>query len=278
MSYDTSVNREVCWRYLASHWEDTLKNMRFMVSAPNAFKEDPCDCVCEVDGVLPEDVWQRYRKTHNWRDEARRLNIPEDELGALLNSKLLNRDFLSRVIREKISDRSAMSEKYRILCTSNSCASLRTEMHMWEKYAGKFSGVRIGLMFEQGMDLNGAIRVQEVSYCDDGPVWNLSDMTEFPPNGEFLIPTIMTKREEYSVEQEYRLLIMDSRCDHEKGRSFWHCRPEFIRVLDLGPLFERSRILELAKLARSACPHIVVRKAEFSEDGKEINYQKVEYA
>ena len=222
-----------CYRYLSSHWNDTLLKKRFLVSQPSRFN-DKLDCAFKVVGALRQDVLDRYNTEFNWDDEACRHGLPLESVVYSKAAKGLDQNEICRLVFD--DTRMAMDYNFRFLCLSKATAGDETANHMWKKYANGGEGVRIGLFLN--LQERDDSPVKHVQYKDEPNVLDLSTLSKFPPTVGDVLKFICTKTKEWSIEAELRMIRQlgkwkDDDCDG-KRLSFWEFPPQLVARIDLG--------------------------------------------
>lgn len=265
----------ILYRYLGSHWMDTLRDGRLKVSRPQEFN-DPYDClgVC-VGQYSISTVKQHFLNPQssvyaltNCLANGRNLTI--DEAADIL-SKTHVRE-LSDQMAKMITDRDSISAIKFILCFSGAPENDSSHSLMWSHYANKCNGVRLGFDFggpEFEMYLNA------VRYSCERATLNLSLIKDFEHDNEYFRfeeDKFLTKSIEWAYEREYRMMIDDKHSETESKEDgslirFWRFKPEYLRTIDLGFGIQKGEEEEIISIVAESYSHVKVRRLFLSNQG-----------
>ena len=160
----------IFYRYLGSHWMDTLRDGRLKVSRLQEFN-DPYDCLGVCVGQYPISTVKQhflnqssivYETTVN---TAKNLNKTIDVAAVMLAKEHVRG--MSNQMAKMITDRDSVSAIKFILCFSGAQENDSSHSLMWSHYANKCNGVRPGFDFggpEFEMYLN-AVRYSFFNVC-----------------------------------------------------------------------------------------------------------------
>ena len=136
----------IVFRYLASHWYESLRDACFLASPPNKFN-DFFDCASGTEGDVPEEEIKRYFSERDgfgvFMRIAQREGVSLDLVAQVLNSPKFNINSLDldNRIRLLLASRASFSKIYRIVCFSalpnNPIERIANERRMWKRYADK---------------------------------------------------------------------------------------------------------------------------------------------
>ena len=140
----------IIYRYLGSHWYETLRDAEFLASSPNKFN-DLFDCSALATGSVPDGEVEKYLTEHDWISVFSKISREKgfpivDTTLNILNSGYINRDTLNidERLKNSLKNRTPLSKAWRIVCFSesptNSAERLRTEKRMWNRYSDKNRG------------------------------------------------------------------------------------------------------------------------------------------
>lgn len=173
----------IIYRYLSSHWYETLRDAEFLASPPNKFN-DCLDCAGVTVGEFPREVVSEYFMQNDWFGVFSRIaqncGVSMDAVTEALNSKQFNVETLdlSRRVSSLLINRESLSKVWRIVCFSrpseNQIDNKDTERRMWKRYANKSRGVRIGVDFSDLTRPKDEYLIHDVLYSDAPAIIDLS--------------------------------------------------------------------------------------------------------
>lgn len=225
----------IFYRYLSSHSIETLKNCWFKVARPSKYwgdwsstaASDPLECKPQIlmDGQSP--FLDRFGGDHK---------TFADNFNKVFNAP------------------KTMDSMVRILCLSDPLRHPGSDLHMWYRYAGKFSGVRIGIKLsvdEEGVcNLCRRFRGEYVEYAKLHNIIRASDIVTQDELSERCFNVIFKKDIKFKLESEYRLLTVHGYCKTNKGLDFLPLDNDMIVSVDIGfkmSRAEKTRLLRLCK-------------------------------
>lgn len=265
----------ILYRYLASHWMDTLRDGRLKVAHPQEFN-DPYDCLGVCVGQYPiSTVKQHFLDQHSpvymtTVATAKELNVKiEDAANILARANVRG---MSDNMARMITDRDGVNAFRFILCFSGAQENDSSHSLMWSHYANKCNGVRLGFDFggpEFEMYLNA------VRYSCERATLNLSLIKDFEHDHEYLRfneENFLMKSIEWSYEREYRMMIDDRHSEvvmdkNGKEIHFWRFKPEYLRLVDLGFGIGKEEEKQILELVSSNYPQVKVRRIQMCSQG-----------
>lgn len=219
-----------CYRYLSSHWYESLRDAEFMVSSPSVFN-DIDDCRCLVKNAVSEEV-ARMLNSYDWIAAAKRHRMPLSAVAHMRGLRFNSVD-LTRMCQSGFEKaRAIIDYNVRILCLSMAAAGYRTESHMWRKYANDGRGTRIGLSIDISERSDSPMK--KVVYSDEEKVLDLALLDHFPITIGEVLPIVRTKSSGWSIESEVRMIRRIGSWQDHGGRSYWHFKRPVVRRVDIG--------------------------------------------
>lgn len=244
----------ILYRYLNSHWLDTLRDSRFMISKPSRFRNelgsmsDKEDVMPHLEGDIPPKVMQR--------------SFPFKAIRPVEWSKAFSCLFNTVLSRDETFDRFL-----RVLCFSDAHNHPMTDRYMWKSYAGNFSGVRLGMNFE--LTANeikvGDNRMKAVSYKDNPGEIQANKICAMEDIFDMVWEILATKNCKYDIEREWRLLALTGNCVFEQELWFLSFDKRSVSSVDIGCKMDMNDQISLLEIIRENYPHIEVSEAW--EDG-----------
>ena len=274
-----------CYRYLGSHWMDSLQNMELKLSTVSDFN-DAFDGRGACTNVLRRELIVKHAK----EIVSAQFNYPAHVIDKIVQE--LDPDDLVRTYSQGFAKaflERQMSKDWRIACFAKPETS-NADALMWSHYANHWKGVRLGyrLLF----DLHKEIDFKEmttpfildyVRYTDMRPVLDLSEIESFE-NDPVLIAyghkVITTKSSEWSYESEWRLLVDTPKatvkyvCDTPV--FFWRFHPLLLRTIDIGPDVPDKARQELVDFVSYISPyyrHVTINQVELSTNTYSHEYK-----
>ena len=242
----------VFYRYMAGHVLETLSNCWFMVSRPSKYRkswsasapDDGTECMPQIDMV------EQFPWLANYKVEP---SVFRENFNAVF------------------ANPKTMDSMIRILCLSDPARRSDTDLYMWDKYAGSFSGARIGIQLSVDENTEYAaykeFRGEYVKYENRQNIINTSNIKTREDLTNQCFNIIYKKNTSYIKESEFRLL---TDCRHlrqrkgHKGIDFLRLQNGMIVSVDVGYKMPRRDVVALFKLCkrnynihnfREAMPH-----------------------
>ena len=272
MSEDKQIN-PIIYRYLGSHWYETLRDAEFLASSPTRFN-DLLDCAASTTGHVPEAEIDKYLKEHDWfrvfHEIAQEKGLPVvDTILNVLNSGYINKENLrmDERLKDSLRSREPLSRAWRIVCFSmlpeDSVERRITERRMWKRYANKDRGVRIGFDFSRcTCDPQSGI-LRRVVYQDHEAIVDLSKASLEPRIILDYARIVLIKRRLWESEHEVRLITTPNCCivrqnkDSDNELCFWKFNREIVREVCLGLRFPQNQVRGLIKMIKNHYPNDV---------------------
>lgn len=265
----------VLYRYLASHWTETLRDGRLKVARPQEFN-DPYDCLGVCVGQYPiSTVKQHFLDQHSpvyatTVATAKEWNLTIEDAATMLARA--NVRGMSDNMAKMITDRDSVNAIQFILCFSGAQENDSSHSLMWSHYANKCNGVRFGFDFggpEFEMYLNA------VRYSTERATLNLSLIKDLQDDHEYLRfneDSFLMKSIEWAYEREYRMMIDDKHSEEGKDKDgnlirFWRFKPEYLRTVDLGFGIRKEEESEIIDIVAKSYRHVKVRRLLMSQQG-----------
>lgn len=190
-------------RFEKEYIEDLILNSRIKFSNPRDFN-DPWDCRPSFSKTSLDDP-EIYKAQVDYAIDIQRrlLKTPEHELAMQAAKLLSNREYMEASLDEctlALSD--TIEENYRVYCLS----SKPDNFLMWAHYTNSHKGICFG--FKTRSDsFCGAM---EVNYSKMYPQIAFNEGDECG----FLRGTLLTKAEDWSYEDEYRLIAKEKNSEN----------------------------------------------------------------
>jgi hypothetical protein len=277
------------FRYLASHWIDTLRDCRFKLAKPSELN-DPFDCAGAFTGKLPKKVRKdkaaKYLESP-FNDIPKNLKRGErrkEERRQMKEIESCYSDRYSTLASEIFQSKRAVDQIIRMLCASltgihsagESPDNSPPEILMWSHYANSHKGLRIGIdtsVLPSELNVKGCL----VKYSSERPVYDLSQGEDYAST-PFALDLIRRKALSWSYEKELRLIIQPSNCLLDKAAdgkpaSFLPFSKEFIWRIDFGIFMPKEQQQECIKLLSQDYPNVAVYKACFHKTQYRIEYE-----
>ena len=281
----------IVYRYLASHWYESLRDACFLASPPNKFN-DSFDCAAEAVGAMPEDVVKHYFDERDWftvfMKVAQQKGFSIETVTQALNSPKFNIDTLDidRRIRSLLSSRVSISEVYRIVCFSalpnDSIEKNATERRMWKRYAGKDKGVRIGVDFSYCTEATDCEVIRPVFYSDEPVKVDFSRFRTTMVPSEEICRIVFTKDKKiWGRECEVRLITSRRFCTIKKDKQnghelcFWKFNREMVRQIFLGARYPQNQFNGLKKMLDKFYPWIEVYSTSLLQQEQRYQYKRI---
>ena len=234
--------KKVLYRYLRSHWMETLRNCEFMVSRPSKFRKmesdnsDPLDCLPQLNGVVSRNILERGLPQ----------NLDKNQVSPCFPEKFTANfnDFFRKD--------EAMDSVLRVLCLSDASDN-NTDMHMWKNYANDFAGVRIGIGLNLGDELEtnfGGYMGRWVEYCDNPNLIIAKTLSHPRELSDWNWDIIFKKAKKFAVEKEYRIVTASNLWVSRAGGEYVRLLNENIISVDVGclvPLKERKKLMKFCR-------------------------------
>ncbi len=248
----------IIYRYLSSHWYETLRDAEFLASSPNKFN-DCLDCAGVAVGEFPREVVSEYFTQHDWFGAFSRIaqnsGASMDVVTEALNSNHFNVDTLnlSRRVSSLLTNRESLSKVWRIVCFSrpseNQCENRNTERRMWKRYADKNRGVRIGVDFSYLTRPKDEYLIHDVFYSDAPAIIDLSESSTTSLSHLDFLRIMFTKiRSIWGRENEVRLVTSPRFCSVRNSMCFWKFNREIVRQVYLGYRFPTKQLNGLLRM------------------------------
>lgn len=281
----------IVYRYLASHWYESLRDACFLASPPNKFN-DSLDCAADTVGKMPEDVVKHYFNERDWvgvfMGIAQREGLSLEAVTQALNSPQFNIDTLdiNRRASGLLSSRVSLSKVYRIVCFSalpyDSIEKSATERRMWKRYAGKDKGVRIGVDFSYSTRAPESEVIQPVFYSDEPVKVDFSCFNTTMIPSEEIHRIVFTKDKKlWGRECEVRLITSRRFCTIKKDKQnghelcFWKFNREIVRQIFLGARYPQNQFNGLKKMLDKFYPWIEVYSTSFLQQEQRYQYKRI---
>ncbi len=232
----------VFYRYLCSHWVETLRNCEFMASKPSKFRNielanpDPLDCLPQLDGVVPRNILEKGLPP-NLEKRNGPPSFPENFTAAY---------------NDLFRKNEAMDAVLRILCLSDVRDS-NTDAYMWKNYANNFSGVRIGIALNVGSQAEtnfGRYIGRRVEYCDSPNLISAKGLDHPSRLSDYEWDVIFRKAKKFEIENEYRIVTARNQWVSRSGREYVRLLNENIAAVDVGchvQIKDRKRLMKFCR-------------------------------
>lgn len=245
-----------CYRYLGSHWMDSLVNGELKTANFIDFN-DIFDGRGYADGSLSDEFVSR--------------NVPVGGLSKDGFAKL--KEELNARFRKMIADRDELAEA-QIICFSESSDEI-LESLMWSHYADKWHGVRLGFdfLYDLHREINYKMATTPfvldcVRYTDEYPKIDLSLLERLEDDTYFTKcyrDFILHKSTAWAYEKEWRMLVQRPDAilgydDKGKEAYFWKFHPLLLKRVDVGPLVCSDQQNDIVALLRDRYPHVEINK------------------
>lgn len=277
-----------CFRYMGSHWIDTLQNMELKLSTTSDFNDvfdGRGSCINKLKNELIKEHITRVLATNiqdatqSVFDEiAKRLDIVD-------NVNTYSQGFRDAFVERRISD------EWRVACFAKP-KDMNADALMWSHYANHWKGVRLGfrLLYDLHREIDFRMMttpyvLDYVRYTDERPVLDLSKVTSL--EGDAVMTayghrTMVTKSTAWSYESEWRLLvdapIAPVRYIDNKPISFWRFHPQLLRSIDMGPAMserDRDALVAFVTQASSCYRHVDINQVVLSESSYTFEYKNI---
>ena len=239
------------------HIAEVLLNNRIKFSNPATFN-DPWDCKPCFSKTLLSNPKIYKKHVEYFTDLGRRiLRLPEEELERRKLILESNRNFMEERIDECTDAmRQGIEKEYRVYCLS----TLKDSALMWAHYTDKHTGICLGFKTKANT-FCGALRVD---YPKDYPLIDLTAEDE----RELLEKSLLTKANDWSYEQEYRLIAKEGQATdflvvHD---GFLTLDPEELQELTVGCLIDENDLIAIRKLIKASKRDIAVYRASPSKE------------
>jgi len=271
-----------CYRYLGSHWMDSLSRMELKTSDVDSFNDifDSRGATC---GKLTLETVRRHVND----DVISQIPGMTPELSAKLASHYADQhmcDILSNCLSRMIESRAAMHES-RVICLS-APESPDADALMWSHYANHWSGVRLG--FELLYDMHREIDFKKattpyvldyVRYSEKRPVLDLSKLESVVGDAYFTSCfrwIMLTKSPAWKYEHEWRMLVIKDQAEpryvNNSLQYFWKFHPRLLKTVDIGPCMPQDESTELIAFLRHVYPHVQIRRVVLSQNDYGFQY------
>lgn len=260
-----------CYRYLGSHWMESLQNAELKLADVNEFNDifdGRGGCVNELrHEAIIEILASQISDNFNFNKEKalanlkKKLQIPKQVI-----------DAATEVVRQSIHDRQ-MAGDLKVICFAKP-ENRNSDALMWSHYANHWKGVRLG--FSLLYDIHKEIDFKElttpyilepIKYSAIRPTLDLSLLTSLvndPIYIDFFRKAIITKSIEWRYEAEWRLLVdrvrAVQRFVNNKLMFFWKFHPLLLKTIDLGPEIDKEHESELVNFVKLYYPHVTVNR------------------
>jgi len=277
------------FRYLASHWLETLRDRRFKLAKPSDLN-DPFDCAGAFTGILPKKVRRekavKYLKSPycDISSTLTRVERRKEERRQMKDIERRYSEHYSTRANEILRSKSGVDQSIRMLCASltgidsdgKSADNDSSEILMWSHYADCHKGLRIGIDTSAlPSDLN--IKGCQVQYSNERPVYDLSQGEDYAST-PFAADLIRRKALPWSYENEVRLLIQPVHCIHgetdkQTPASFLPFSEDFIWRVDFGMAMPEEEQQSCMEILSRLYPHVAVYKARHHKTDYRIYYE-----
>ena len=276
-----------CYRYLGSHWMDSLATTELKAADVDEFN-DVFDGRGKTINELTDDAVIRHANT----EIIHKIPGMTPELAAACLDNL-GVDFLrtqfSSCVRNAVLNRDAMHESKVICFSALEGTDYESDALMWSHYAKNWSGVRLG--FEFLYDLHKPINfatattpfvIDYVRY-GDRPVIDLSKLTQIVGDAYFAAcfrMFMLSKSSAWKYEKEWRMVIQNSdaivRYVDNKINYFCKFHRQLLKSVDIGPCMKPRQQAELVLFLKSYYPHVIIRKVVLHDEDYGFDYLEVE--
>ena len=265
----------ILYRYLASHWIDTLRNGRLKVSRPQEFN-DPYDCLGVCVGRYPISTVKAHLLNKGSSvyattiATAKELSISIEDAADVLGR--VNVRVMSDKMANVIANRNTVNGVQFILCFSGAQENDSSHSLMWAHYANKCNGVRLGFDFG-GPEFE--MYVNAVRYSCERATLNLAFIKDFEHDHEYFRfneDNFLMKSIEWAYEREYRMMIDDKHSEMGNDNNgntirFWRFKPEYLQTVDLGFGIHKEEENEIIDIVTKNYSHVKVRRLLMSKKG-----------
>lgn len=239
--------------FKAEYLEDTLAKKRIHVSNIKNVN-DPWDCRPWFDVDVSDPTRRR-----EWADRLRPLvEASEDLMRKIATFKQpweADERFLTLTISSLMKNNHAINiERWRMYCLTCHVNSIL----MWSHYAFQHTGICL----EFNTEGNFFSKALKVTYCKSLPVIT-ADL--FADQNALTQTILLTKSDEWSYENEYRLLVRDGEVDPQFSVT---CHDEFVSLPDqaltaviAGPKCSDASIEGIQRLITKHAPHVQLKRA-----------------
>lgn len=218
---DRDVKRmdRIFYRYLSSHGFETLKNCWFKVARPSKY-------------------WGNWSSTAASDPFECKPQIVVNGQSLLLEGAKVDHATFADNFNKVFRAPKTMDSMVRILCLSDPLRHPGTDMHMWYRYGGKFSGVRIGIKLSADEDgvcnMCRRFRGEYVKYVKSQNIICTSDIATQDELSERCFDVIFKKGTKFKLESEYRLLTVRGCWESNNGIDFLPLDNDMIVSVDIG--------------------------------------------
>ena len=274
-----------CYRYLGSHWMDSLTRMELKTADIDDFN-DIFDGRGSTTGEVSLDVVKRHIAE----------NISENVPGMskdLLNRRLEHeddkvlRELYSNRIKSAIINREQMHE-CRIICFSDP-QNCEADRLMWSHYANHWNGVRLGfdLLYDNHSDVKFVcpttpFTLDCVRYDDARPIMDLSKLEAIVGDTYFTScfrSALLTKSKAWQYENEWRMFVLKNQAEiryvDNAPMYFWKFHPQLLKRVDIGPLVEEDQRNELVMFLSREYPHVEITQVTLNEKDYGFEYRPI---
>ena len=270
----------VFYRYMRSHWLETLKDGHFKMAKISDFN-DPFDGRGRCVGRLSKEAVRNIAKESNAASWPM-IEFADNIRAADLTNKILDsivETYTAGFYRD-VQERHMVNRITYVLCFSACNDNDPHQKLMWAHYADGYRGVRIGVRFD---DPNFPFYLDSVKYCFERPVFDMSKVRSINNDPEMLrfwISNLTTKSTEWAYEQEVRLVADDLQLekgvdDNGKEAYFWQFAPQDIVSVDVGCQMPLDEVKKIVELRNSKYPQMMIRKVVLNVADYGISYKKL---
>ncbi len=184
--------------------------------------------------------------------ECRPKIVTSNECGPLFLSAEHKKTF-TQAFNETYSRRSTIADVVRILCLSNPEWDPSADFHMWRKYGGDFSGVRIGIRLDVDNDLiskSDNFRGERVSYCVNPNVVDVDKALVVDDISEQCFNICFRKSKNFKIESEYRLMTRVGKWRTYGGGDYLLLKNEMIASVSVGIRARKEEVSQLLKVCK----------------------------
>lgn len=277
------------FRYLGSHWLDTLRDRRLKLAMPSELN-DPFDCTmayignpsravakAEADKMIDTEFADICNNIMPRKERRVELQNKKRQVRKLIQEKF------EKITNAESMEKTALDRTVRLLCMSSpdypdnmDVPFEHSEILMWAHYANNHKGVRIELNFEK---LNfEKSKIDFVQYSERRPTHDWSDGLEF--HQKMLLDALMTKSKAWDYENEVRFFTHPKYCESEllengQSLSFLPFPEDLIRRVDFGLNMTIEEQDECKKLLANDYPHVAIYKANYHPTEYRLRYEQI---
>lgn len=261
-----------CYHYMATHFEEVLKNSQLKLSAAIEFN-DVFDCMGTCIGLPTSDVIYRHIRDNT--------NISKEKAQMMCSNLIFCRKYIKGI--EVELRRRSMFNVPNILCFSRP-KNVYEDSLMWSHYGGKWKGVRLGfdLLYENHIPIvyktTSPYAIVPVIYAERQPILDWSKVKDLDSDSSyacFYFSMVNTKSKAWRYENEWRLFCDETHSSKRGDMRFWDFNRVLLRTIDLGPTIDNEAQKRVIELTSALYPHAEVRKVVVSDADYAFIYQSI---